>query len=360
MKKISNTEIASLITIQTITLYSGININIIKNSVGNNAWITLLIADIIGIIPLLIYLYIAKYKPTLKLNEKINTLFKHSGKLINIFLNIIILSLGITFLYNVSNFITSQLLYRTPQLLISTLLIIIIIYHTQQGIESICRVSLIMLAFNLILFTTSTASLAFHINIENFLPVLKDDTAHIFTTSLKLACINFLPIIITLVIPKENARNKEHYNKSIIKGYTLGIIISFLVIITTYGVLGKYLVNIFEYPEYIVLKKVTFLGLIERIENIVSNQWIVGYYIYLTLIIYYLANSCILNNKINNKYLKVFYGLITLILTTLIFKDNSTYHSYIENIFPYLTSSIIIIYIFLTTKIFIDNKNHKT
>ena len=337
MKKISNTEIASLISIQTITLYTGININLIKNTTGINIWISILLADLIGLIPICLYLYIAKYKPNLKINEKINDLYKNSGRLLNLILNIIILILGITILYNITNFITSQLLYRTPQIMIIIFLILIAIYNANEGIETISRVSLIMLSFNLILFLISFISLSSHINLDNFLPIL-----------------------ITLVIPKDNARNKKHYNKSIIKGYILGIIISFLVVITTYGVLGPYLVNIFEYPEYIVLKKVTLLGFLERIENIVSNQWIIGNYVYLTLIIYYLGESCLLSKKVNTKYLNILYGTILILASTLIFKNNTIFHSYVKNILPYFTSLLIIIYILLTIKIFLTNKKNKT
>lgn len=360
MKKISNTEIASLISIQTITLYTGININLIKNATGINIWISILLADLIGLIPICLYLYIAKYKPNLKINEKINDLYKNSGRLLNLILNIIILILGITILYNITNFITSQLLYRTPQIMIIIFLILVAIYNANEGIETISRVSLIMLSFNLILFLISFISLSSHINLDNFLPILKDNPNKIILSSLKLTSINFLPILITLVIPKDNARNKEHYNKSIIKGYILGIIISFLVVITTYGVLGPYLVNIFEYPEYIVLKKVTLLGFLERIENIVSNQWIIGNYVYLTLIIYYLGESCLLSKKVNTKYLNILFGTILILASTLIFKNNTIFHSYVKNILPYFTSLLIIIYILLTIKIFLTSKKNKT
>lgn len=360
MKKINNTEIASLILIQTVTLYSGINLNIIKNSTGVNSWFTILLADIISIIPLLMYLYISKYKPDLKLDEKINHLYHKSGWLINLVLNLIILAIGITLLYNVNNFITSQLLYKTPQIAISILLVSIIVYHCTKGIDSICKVSVIMTAFNLIIFLIGFFSLIPNITFDSFLPFLKEDTTKILPSAIKLASLNFLPIILVLIIPKNKAENPSKYNKSIIIGYVIGIITSFLIAITVIGVLGIYLTRIFEYPEYMVLKKISLLGSIERIENILSGQWIVGNYIYLTLIVYYLSDTCILKKYTNHQYIKIFYGIILILLSSLIFKNNTLFHFHINNIFPYIIMGIFPIYIIIIFKIFIENIRKKT
>ena len=86
------------------------------------------------------------------LSEKINTLYPKTGKFINIVLNIIIATIGITILYNSSNFITSQLLYHTPMIVIAILLISLSTYHISKGIDSICRVNFLLTIFNVFLF----------------------------------------------------------------------------------------------------------------------------------------------------------------------------------------------------------------
>ena len=63
MRKVNNYEIISLLMFINITMYLGININIIKITTGANAWLTVLISNIIGFIPLILFLYIANYKP---------------------------------------------------------------------------------------------------------------------------------------------------------------------------------------------------------------------------------------------------------------------------------------------------------
>jgi energy-coupling factor transporter transmembrane protein EcfT len=75
--------------------------------------------------------YISNYQPNKKLNEKIITLFGNKiGFIINILFSLILISLAITLLYNINNFILSQFLYRTPFLISSSLFIILIINGT--------------------------------------------------------------------------------------------------------------------------------------------------------------------------------------------------------------------------------------
>lgn len=340
-------------------MYTGINLNIIKNSSGVNSWLSVLLSYFISIIPLLLYLYISKYEKTLPLNEKIKKLFTHTHYILNTILNLIIITIGITIIYNVSNFITSQLLYRTPQLIISILLIALSTYNVLKGINTITRVSLIMTSFNIILFLISFFTLIKHVNLDNFLPFLKNDTTHLFTNALKLTSINTLPLILLLKIPKSNINNPNNYNKSIIISFIISSTISFLTFITVYGVLGIHLVNIFEYPEYIVLKKIVLFGFLERIENIICNQWLIGNYIYLTLIIYYLSTSSCISKKINNKFLSPLFGAIILLLSTNLFKSNTIFNYYIKNYLPYITSLLLIFYIIIPIKIFITQKSIK-
>lgn len=359
MKKINNLEISALVAIITITMYSGININLIKNSTRTNSCISIIISYLIGIVPLILYLYISKYEEKLPLKDKIAKLFKSTHYIINPVLNIILAIIGITIIYNISNFITSQLLYRTPQIIIGILLTILVIYNVTKGINTITKVSLIMTFFNIFLFLVSFFALIKHINLENFLPILKNNTSCILPNALKLASINALPLILLLCIPKENTEKPEKYSKYIILSYIISSLISFLIFFATYGTLGTYLTNIFEYPEYIVLKKVVLFGFLERIENIVSNQWLVGDYIYLTIIIYYLSTSSCLSKKINNKFLSLNIGITLLILSTIIFKSSTIFNNYIKTYFPYITASLFIIYLIITLKIFITKKNHR-
>ena len=361
MKKISYLELASLVIIQTVTTFFGISISILKETSGVNSWLSAIISYIIGFIPIIMIIFISNYRQDLRINEKINTLFGNKiGFIINIILSLLLITLAITLLYNINNFILSQFLYRTPFIVSCTLFMILIIYNVNKGINVISKMSLLLLIFNIFLYTINIASLFQNIDINNFYPILKENTNQIIPSSLKIASINYLPLLTILVIPKNKLTVPKHYNKTIIIAYLIGALITFGLLITTFGVLGIDLINAFEYSEYIVLRKVKLLGFLERIENIISLQWIIGTYIYLTILIYTISKSIPLKFKNSNKYINLILGIILITLTMYIFKDNTIFDTYIKNIFPYIMSSILIIYIILFIKILFTKNKQST
>lgn len=357
MKKISYLELASLIIIEVVTMFSGISITILKEGADLNSWLSAFIAYIIGFIPIFLIIYFANYKTDLKLNEKINTLFgKKIGFIFNIILSLYLITIGITLLYNINNFILSQLLNRTPFIISCLLLMTLIIYNANKGINVISKTSLILLCLNLGLFLINIFTLIQHIDITNFMPILKENTQNILPTSLKIASIKTLPLLTILTIPKDKITNPKKYNKTIIISYIIAIIISLSLVIVTFGVLGINLVKTFEYPEYVVLRKIKLLGFLERIENIISLQWIIGTFVYLTIIVYAISKSIPLKSKKSHKYINIIIGIILTTLTILIFKNNTIYDTYIIKIFPYIISSLFIIYIILFIKLLLSNK----
>ena len=359
MKKTSYLELASIVIIQTVTTFFGISISILKEDAGINSWLSALISYIIGIIPILIIIYISNYNKEERLNEKINSLFgKKIGFIINILFSLLLLSLGITLLYNINNFILSQFLYRTPFLVSCTLLMILIIYSANKGINVITKVALLLLMINIGLYTINILALVEHIDITNFMPILKENTSNIIPSAIKISCINYLPLLTILIIPKNKLTVPKSYTKTIIIAYIIGAIISFGLVITTFGVLGIDLVNTFEYSEYIVLRKIKILGFLERIENIISLQWIIGSYVYLTIIMYTISKSIPFKSIKAHKWTNLIIGIILITLTILIFKNNTIFDTYVKNIFPYIMSGIILIYLIITIKIFFRKKQY--
>lgn len=361
MKKTSYLELGSLVIIQTVTTFFGISISILKEDAGVNAWLSALISYIIGFIPLLMVIFISNYKKDLNLHDKINNLFGNKiGFIINIILSLLLVSLAITLLYNINNFILSQFLYRTPFIVSCTLFMLLIIYTTNKGINVITKMSLLLLVINIALYTINITSLIPNIDLNNFYPILKENTDKILPGSIKISCINYLPLLTILIVPKNKLTVPKQYTKTIIISYIIGAIISFGLIITTFGVLGINLVNAFEYSEYIVLRKVKLLGFLERIENIISLQWIIGTFVYLTIIIYTMSKSIPLKSIKSHKIINIIIGIILIALTIFIFKDNTIFDNYIKNIFPYIMMGLIMIYILLIIKILISKSkvNH--
>ena len=67
-----------------------------------------------------------------------------------------------------------------------------------------------------------------------------------------------------------------------------------------------------------VLKKVKLFGFLERVENIISMQWITESYIYLTLIIYTISKNVPKKNEKTFTYTNIIIGIL-LIMSKLYF-----------------------------------------
>ena len=347
MKKISHIELSSLLLCIIITFNSGLTLNIIKNNLGIDSWIAILLSYIIGIIPIIIIIYISNYQDELNIFQKnINLFGKILGNIINITIDIILFIIASIILKNTINFTTITYLYHTPPLLLTIIFMLVIIYCTNKGINVICHISLILLSFSIIIYLLTSISLINELKLDNLLPLLTTNKNNILISSLKLVCINTLPIITILIVPKDKIANKKKYNKSLIISYIIGSIISILTITNTISLLGIHLTKIYNYPEYIALKKIKLLGFLERSENIISLKWITEAYIYITIIIYTISKS-ITNNKIKQNYINIITGILLIITTNYITPKNI-----------YITYIFIPIYIIIIIKILINKLLH--
>ena len=110
-------------------------------------------------------------------------------------------------------------------------------------------------------------------------------------------------LYLLLIIPKNNIDNKKFF-KFITIFYIIASISLLIVLITTIGIFGIKLSNLYEYPEFQVLKYVSLVGTSARIDGILIIQWlfdvlvfiIMGMYLYWRLLKLYLKliNMCFL------------------------------------------------------------------
>ena len=360
MKKISYLELSAIFLAILITFNCGINLYILKKDVGIDSWISVIIAYIIGIIPLLITLYISNYQTNLNIFEKNKNLFGDIiGTFINILISLILFILAITILNNIVSFITTQFLYRTPILISSTLLVALAVYCSIKEINVISHTSIILMFLNIIMFIISNLSLIDNIKLDNLLPILTTTKSNLLLSSIKIAIINILPIINILIIPKDKITNPKKYNKAIIITYLIGFIITLITVIGTISTLGIYLTNAYEYSEYIVLKKIKLFGFLERIENIISMSWITEAYIYITIIIYTISKNIPKKNDKTFKYTNISIGLLLILTTKYLFPNITLFNNYIGKTFIVIISSLFTIYIIIFIKVYINNHKRK-
>ena len=349
--KLNSREFACLICFPILALFSGIGTYSIIRSAKVDAYISVGISYILGFAIIGLFIYILNYKKDLNINLKVKYLFgRYLGFVVNLIINILMMLIGVVLLYNISNFAISQFLSETPLLVFMALLGIILVYNVSIGIKNISRVSIVFLAIICFLTIISTLGTLPNFEFSNIKPVLENGISYPLKGGILLVLTNTVPIFALLMIPKNMIMEETKLNKSLIIFYSLAFIFIFVAIFLTIGSLGIYLSELYQYPEYTVLKKISLFNFIDRIENFIYVKWILSSVICLSLIIYYISQSI---KKQSNKLVPLFTTTAMIAIALLIFKNNTFFYNFSYKIFPYANLLLLLVFVIIGINIFI-------
>lgn len=354
--KINSLQLSIIIFFFLFASLIGIGINSITSIAGRDSFISIIIAYVIGFIPLIIFIYL--FNQDKNIIELINNTFgKTIGMIINIILLIPIIIISAYSLNSISNFLVSQFLSNTPIYIIYIAISIVILYGVYKGFEVVSRTALILSIISILFLIISIIGLIPNIKIDNFLPLFEHGIKKDIYASLIFVISNITPLYILLFISKENITNKEKLNKSIIISYTFGILVAFAETVLTIGTLGLHLTNIYQYPEYIMLKKISFFNFFNRIENLISIQWLYLNLLIAVMSIFYIKSSI---KKEKSKFIIPFISIILMFtFCILAFKNNTIFINFSKNIYPYINLVYFIIILIITIITIIKQKRKK-
>ena len=357
MSNLKPLELFSLIIIMSIASFVGIGFNVALNISGQDTYLAIIIAFLLGIPSILGFILIFNYEKELSLNFKLQKLFGEVlGTIINYILIIVAFIIGITYMYNLINFTLNHYLDNTPIFIIGLIYLLLIVYTNFKGLTTISRMTFILLIINFILFMFPLFNLMPKTNIDNLKPLLTNNFNNILKSAFNIVLLTINNIFILLIIPQKRFKNTKKINKYIILAYIISIIILFFISFITLNILGPRLSLFYQDPEYIVLKQVNLFNFLNRIENIISMQWLNGLYISITMIIYYISNSIKKDN--NKKIIPVLAGTIVFILSMVIFKNNTIFYNFIINILPQIRLIAYILFIIICITILIKKKKN--
>lgn len=280
----------------------GIGLNSIEEIAHQDAWLSALIGIVLGLIPLFIYIYISKRYPNQNIIEINIKLFgKILGAIINFILLLIILYLSGGIFISLTQFTQANILIRTPVLITSIILLIPIVLAAIKGLEVFTRMAIILFVVSILLFIFAASGLIPYIEIENLKPIMALGILPVIKGSLYYVSITSIPLFLLLVIPRRNIIDSNKYNKSIIKWYLFTNITLFIVIFWVLAILGPKLVTLYNFPSYTILKKISFLDFIERVEG--NAIWTLIFDSVFTLIVsfYFIKEIFVSTFSIRNK-----------------------------------------------------------
>lgn len=357
MNKINKSEMGALTYFLVRAFFIGITLNNLTYIARQDSYISMFIGFIIGFIPLTLIYYIFNYEPCLSLPKKNIKLFGNIlGTIINILIICFTFFVIIVLFSDLVTFIFNEYLNKTPKLVISTVFICAIIYVLLHGIKTISRTSMILFFFTIILYLLSLIGLFREINVDNFKPFLETSYINLFKGSYSFITYNVLPLYLLLIIPKNDIDNK-YFFKHITISYIIGSISLFLVLITTIGVFGINLCNLYEYPEFQVLKYVSLIGVSARIDGILIIQWIFDLLIFIIMGLYFILESTKTLFKVNKHIYLYILGITLILLNEYIIGNNIindvSIISYTHIINIFISSLLVIMFISIKIKRYI-------
>jgi len=308
--------------------------NLLKIS-KQDSYISIFIAILLSIIPIIIY-YKNKHN-TLSLFDNNKNIYKHY-KIINIILISTTLLLCSYLLWNLSSFVKQHLLYNTPNIIIMLTFVIPILYTIYKGYTSLNRGKVIMFFISIIMFIITFLSLSPNMKLNNLLPI--NYNSNIITGIIFYIIYLILPLYTLNVFPKSEIKN---YNiKKIIIYILLFQLIPLLMTLALLSIYGINLSLFLNIPEYHVLKRIGLFSSLNRIDSILYIQAFFDYFVSITFYLYFSYKGIISTYKI--KYPKIIISLIIIIICFLV---NMLNYNTIYFISIYILPYILVISFFI-------------
>lgn len=337
--KVGSVGYASILFAITRSGFLGMGTFLVFSIAQVDAYISATIGSIVGIIPLLLFLFIVNNKEQKDIIDLNVSLFgKVFGTILNIILNIMVVVMASIILYNISMFLDAQFIPDTSSLYVKILILVAVVYAGSKNIATISRISQCIMFITITMFLVSFLGLMQWNNYDNLMPVLSNGMKSPILAAVFYMIFNTAPIFLMTIITKDKIGEEKHQMRKIVIFYILSNLILIGVIIGTTAVLGYNVVSIYRYPEYMVLKRVTIFTIIERIENTLALQFVFDMFMFMVMAIYF-AKQAFFKICKQEKVKKVFptlLGIVILVLSNFMFENTFQNMKFVKQYYPYI------------------------
>lgn len=361
MNTIKQNEYSVLTFFVSRCFFAGVAIHNITYIAKQDSWISVIIAFLAGLIPFALFYALLNFDPSLNI---VKLTKKYCGKFFGTIINLIFIC-SLTFhasivLWNLSNFINSQFLFKTPILVISIFFMLPVVYTVSKGFKTIGRTSLILFLMTIIIYIITALSLFSKINLSNLFPMFENGFMPVLDGALVSFSYSAIAIYPLLIIPKNDIKENNKLGKSLLKFYLINFISMFIVVFFIITIFGSPLTNLYQYPEFHILKTVNVANFFQRVESILAFQWLFDFAVGLMVFIYYLKTAIQqtfnFENKGNN-ILILIISAIVIFLSTIIFKNNTIAYDFLGKIYKYVRVVILVFIPFIVYIVALIRKN---
>jgi spore germination protein KB len=243
-----------------------------------DAWIPAIVAIAIGILVIWLHNALGGLFPEM-------TFIEYSKKILGKWVGSVV-SIGFvyfsfigasTLVWVMGNFIVSQIMPGTPTAVIYIFFVAVVIFGLNVGLEPIARSAEIFLPWVIIFFLLLVLLPLPEVNFHNLQPMMDSETKPILRATLSFLSVAILPLVVFQMVVPTGKRSKQT-NRAFYLGNIMGSIILLIITLLTILVLGPELTARNNYPSFVLAKKVTIAGFLERIEVIMALIWFITIY----------------------------------------------------------------------------------
>lgn len=324
-----------------------------------DAWIAAIVGVGLGLLPVLLYNWIGKLVPGLTIIQSNEKLFgKWIGTLVSILFIFFSFLGSATLLFYVGNFMTTQVMPRTPIQFINVLFVSIVVMGVRLGLETIARAAEIFFPWFLGLFLVLVVFLAPQIEFQNIQPVFEVGVKPIMKAALSLIGTASLTLIVFLMIFPAQVNNPEKARKEFIAAAFLGSLCIILVTLLTILILGADTTARQLYPSYVLAKKINVGNFVERIESIMAGLWFFTIYFKLTLYFYATVGGLAQLLKLqDHRPLCLPMGMLVVVYSLVVYPNVAYMLEWDSTVFiPYVISIGLILPLFMLASALIRKK----
>lgn len=306
----------------------------------------------IGIIILFLIVSYIRSRNKDNIIQSVNRLFPKVFRIIFFFITFIIL--GFTSIYSFTiliSFIQYYILKEVSLLIISVTLISTIIYIVRKGLKTISKLSEIFFYVYLLIILISIIGLVKYMDLSNLKPLFIHNISNHFDSSILYFISSIIPLFLLLIIPNIPNKSNLKFHKVPLFMTIFTILLCFIQLIIIISVLGINLTNIYQNPDMIVYKKISFLNILERVEVFLAFNNILNSLFIIIMCIYFMKE--VMNNFISIKKEPISLALIAIFIIII---SNTFYVDL--SIYLFVSFITLVLLFILFFNYFLNNNNH--
>lgn len=331
--------------------------SIIINYAKKDAWISVILATIIGLFVAIITSTISKKHPRKTIFEIVQAklgivICKIVGGLLAFYYFIASISILRQFL----TFMVTSVMQRTPIIVLGMITLYITLYAISKGIEVISRSNQIILMVSFLLFSFSTLFYFKEMDFSVLLPMVETSWNGILLGSFTPT--SWLSEVSVILILAPYLKKPERVRKIAITGVMITSFSLIWTIIGSIAVFGAEVLPTYQYPAFNVYRIIEVADFIERIDVLFIAVWMSTMVMKLAIFMY-CGFYCLLQIlPIQRKEYYLFpYGVLILSFTINSWANSSEFKSHqIYSVQTYLLFFNIVIPILLFSCVFLKNK----